>query len=211
LNNVREYCWKNSRSGDILTGILLPGQQSIRKVPMNFISPERSDRLTVQYSILVKQYSISPQEYNFWENMRQVSESAGGIYDTQPYAVVNNIHNVDDPSERVLGYFTVSALREKRIFITPGDLWDMNLSEYRSPCTEHIVSPETYFIPGSFGNPPTWDEINQMFMSTGGFVFVRPIYVGQSTLSRLVFATEECADCQDTDISLRPDFWIDLP
>ncbi len=211
-NNIREYCWKNSRSGNILTGILLPGRQSIRKMPLNFISSERSDRLTVQYSILVKQYSISPQEYNFWENMRQVSETAGGIYDTQPYSVTGNIHNVDDPSDRVLGYFTVSSVREKRIFIMADDLKDMNLPEYQYSCTEHIVSPETYSPPGSFGEPPTWDEINEMFMAVGGFVFIRPVYAGQTkTLFRLVFAAEECADCQKTDISVRPDFWIDLP
>lgn len=211
-SNVREYCWKNSHSGNILTGILLPGQQSLRKIPLNFINPERSDRLTVQYSILVKQYSISPREYNFWESMRQVSEGSGGIYDTQPYAVAGNIHNVDDPSDKVLGYFTVSSVREKRIFITAGDLKNMNFPEYQYPCTEHIVCPETYMTPGSFGEPPTWDEINGMFMQTGDFFFVRPIYVGQSkTLYRLVFAPKVCADCQDNDISVQPDFWIDLP
>lgn len=212
LNSIREYCWKTNLSGEILTRPVLPGQGSVKNMPLNFVSPDKSDRLTVQYSILVRQYSISTEEYNYWENLKQVNETTGDIFDTQPYSVTSNINGMTDPAEKVLGYFMVSSVKEKRIFITTNELVGLELPVYKYPCTEHIVDPDTYFIPGSFGQPPTWDEINEMFMSVGGFIFVQPIYVDQTDeLYKLVFATVECSDCSETGTIKRPDFWIDLP
>jgi hypothetical protein len=211
LNNIREYCWKTNLSGDILTSPVLPGQGSIKNVPLHFISPEKSDRLTVQYSINVRQYSISTEEYNYWENLKQVNETTDDIFNTQPYSVTSNIHNTADPSDKVLGYFKVSSVKEKRIYITSNELLRLDLPGYIYPCTEYIVDPYTYFMPGSQGKAPTWDEINEMFMSVGGFTFIQPIYVGETDeLSKLVFATLECSDCSETDIITQPDFWIDL-
>jgi hypothetical protein len=212
LNDTKEYCWKTNLSGEILINQVLPGQGSIKKVPLCFISPEISDRLTVQYSIIVKQYSISTEEYNYWENLKKVNETTGDIFDTQPYSVISNIHNTSDPADKVLGYFMVSSVREKRIYITSNELLGLELPGYNYSCTEHIVDPYTYWMPGSQGKPPTWDEINEMFMSVGGFTFVRPMYVGETDeLDKLVFATLECSDCSKTGIITQPDFWIDLP
>ncbi len=67
-------------------------------------------------------------------------------------------------------------------------------------------------MPGSQGKAPTWDEINEMFMTVGGFNFVQPIYVDQTdVLYKLVFATLVCSDCAVTGSITQPDFWIDLP
>jgi hypothetical protein len=57
---------------------------------------------------------------------------------------------------------------------------------------------------------PTWDEINEMFMAKGGFVFVRPVYAGSGVLFRLVFAEEQCSACSLTGSAAPPDFWTDL-
>lgn len=211
LSDIQEYCWKTNLSTEILTSPVLPGQGSIRKVPLNFISPEKSDRLTVQYSILVRQYSVSPEEYNYWENLKQVNETTGDIFSTQPYSVTSNIHNTTDPADKVLGYFMVSSVREKRIYITSNEVQGLELPGFKYACTEYIVDPFTYFMPGSQGTPPTWDEINEMFMSVGGFTFIEPKYVGETdVLSKLVFATLECSDCSKTGTITQPDFWVDL-
>jgi hypothetical protein len=212
LSNIREYCWKKNLSGAILTSPVLPGHNSIKNVPLHFISPEKSDRLTVQYSILVRQYSISTKEYSFWENLKLVNETTGDIFDTQPYPVISNIYNIDNPEEKILGYFKVSSVQEKRIFILPDDLRDLDIPEYKYPCYEFIVSPENYPPSSIVGVPPTWDEINEMFMAAGGFVFVRPVYIGLTkVISRLVFASEVCSDCSKSGSITPPDFWIDLP
>jgi len=212
LSNVREYCWKTIKSSEIHVNSILPGINPLQNEPLLFIPPVLSDRLTIQYSINVRQYSISSKEYNFWNNLKQVNETGGNIFDTQPYPVISNIFNVHKPEEKVLGYFKVSAVKEKRIYIMPEELKNLDIQEYKYPCDEFIVSPDSYPPSGSMGSPPTWDEINQMFMAVGGFVFVRPVYTGQTkVLYKLVFATKECSDCAEIGSITQPDFWIDLP
>ncbi len=212
ISNVREYCWKTIKSSEIHVNTILPGINSIQNEPLLFIPSDLSDRFTIQYSIVARQYSISSKEYSFWNNLKQVNETGGDIFDTQPYPVISNIYNIDNPEEKVLGYFKASAVREKRIFILPDDLRALDIPEYKYPCYEFIVSPENYPPTSSMGEPPTWNEINEMFMAAGGFVFVRPIYIGLTKMiSKLVFASEECSDCARSGSITPPDFWIDLP
>ena len=64
---IESVCWKKSQSEDIITNsILATGANSINNQEIQFIAPVKSDRLTEQYSILVKQYSISEKENDFW-------------------------------------------------------------------------------------------------------------------------------------------------
>ena len=114
-----QICWKNESSSNILIYSFPDGNiPQVIKQPVTFISPTTTDRLTHQYSILVKQYSLSKDEYDFWYDLKQVSEERGDIFDKQPHFVSGNIHSAKDKSEKVLGYFQVSAVAEKRIYIT---------------------------------------------------------------------------------------------
>lgn len=213
---VKDVCWKKNRSGEIITSSILSGGANyINKQLIKFIAPVKSDRLTQQYSILVKQYSISEKEYDFWNNLKKVSESGGDIFDSQPYAVISNIHNVNDASEMVLGYFEVSAVSRKRIFITAHELDTLYLPHYKTDCVAIAKSPDDW--PGQ--GTPSWAGIYLMFMETGDFTFVMPLLksgdilgdpVGQSKLLKLVFSTKVCSLCEYAGITTKPDFWIDL-
>ena len=208
---VKETCWKNNKSGNIVTNSILAGQpEYINKQEIQFIAPSKSDRLTHQYSILVKQFSISEKEYDFWNNLKKVSETGGDIFNSQPYPVISNIHNVNDANEMVLGYFEVSAVSQKRIFITAHELDPLNLPHYKSACTEYVKSPDDWPPSSSMGKSPTWIEIYHMFMDSGDFIFVEPILSSDSTLLKLVFATNVCSVCEFSGVSAKPDFWIDL-
>jgi hypothetical protein len=212
LTNVSEYCWKSNKSGGILIGSVLPGlTDSIKKMPVTFIQPDQSDRLTIQYSILVRQMSVTKKEFDFWSNLKQVNEIRGSIYDTQPYSVISNIYNVDNPDERVLGYFSVSAVKEKRIYILPKDIYGMGLPQFNYDCQEYERSPSDYMPNPATGKAFTFDEIYDMFMAAGGLIFVRPIYTGQNQLYKLVFVPVQCSDCSLTGSVSKPDFWTDLP
>jgi hypothetical protein len=212
LTDIREYCWKSSKSAEILIGSILQGQADfIQKEPVLFIQSDLSDRLTIRYSILVKQMSISGKEYDFWNNLKQVNEAGGTIFDSQPYSVISNIYNVDDQDETVLGYFSVSAVKEKRIYINPGDLIVMNMPHYNYDCEEFVVSPSDYnstLPPGA--KPMNFDDVYNMFVSAGNIVFVGPIYNAQNKLYKLVFATTKCSDCGLSGEVDKPDFWADL-
>jgi hypothetical protein len=130
---VKEICWRRSQSEEILINSIQSGQNKfIKRQEIHFIDPVKSDRLTQQYSILVKQYSISKKEYDFWSDLKKVNDSGGDIFASQPYTVKGNVHNVNDAAETVLGYFEVSAVSRKRIFITAHDLDQFYLPHYKA-------------------------------------------------------------------------------
>jgi hypothetical protein len=57
----------------------------------------------------------------------------------------------------------------------------------------------------------TWDQIYSIFSKTSDYYFVEPLYIpGTDKLQKLVFARPECANCELTGYSKKPDFWIDL-
>jgi len=202
---VKEICWKKSQSEEIITNSILAGKTNlITRQQIQFIDPVKSDRLTKQYSILIKQYSISEKEYNFWNNLKKVNIAGEDIFGSQPYQTISNIHNVKDASEMVLGYFEVSAVNQKRIFITAHDLDNLYLPHYATDCVEIAKSPEDW----PSRTPPSFYEIYYHIMYD--YTFIRPIFNANKTLHKLVFATKVCSLCEYSGLTTRPDFWIDL-
>jgi hypothetical protein len=207
--DVKEFCWRSHLSDDILINSVPFGQSNrIRREPLTFIAPARSDRLEMLYSILVKQYSVSEKEYNFWDGLKMVNESGGDIFESQPFAVPGNIHNINNPDEHILGYFQVSSVKEKRLYISKGELGEMNLPAYNYPCELLYRSPEDYPYPFR----TTFDEIYQLYcVFQNKYAFVGPLYYpGTFTLRKLVFTPRECANCELTGNSKRPAFWKDM-
>jgi len=208
--DVKEYCYKMRKSQEILIYSSFEGKSDrVEGQNISFIDPKKSDRLLLQYSILMKQYSVSEKEYDFWYNMKQINEKGGSIYSIQPFPVISNIHNINNPEERVLGYFQVSAVKEKRKFITFSELTGMNFPNYRNPCKRVEMAPKDY--PRSLFSPPlTWDDLYEMY-STSGYYFVEPFFIaGTEVLDKMVFAKPECANCEFTGTITKPDFWIDF-
>jgi hypothetical protein len=209
VDMVKEFCWKQSKSAEILTSSMEQVQTGIiKKEPLTFISPDKSDRLSIQYSILVKQYSISKKEYEFWGNLKKVNESGGDIFGSQPFPVISNISNVHNSDEKVLGYFQVSAVKQKRKNITFMELKGFNLPLFHYDCVRIETAPGDYACP--FCTLPTFDELYQMWDYLH-YVFVEPVYNPETRqLLKLVFATPICSDCELSGTLTKPDFWIDL-
>lgn len=210
---INTSCWKKNQSGDIVTrSILSSGENYIKNQEIQFIDPVKSDRLTQEYSILIKQYSISGNEYEFWNNLKKVGESGGDIFASQPYTVVSNIHNVNNTNEMVLGYFGVSAVIQKRIFLTTNKLVPLDLPYYKTDCVLLSLSP------ADFNGQLTFDQIYKMYISLG-YTFVGPEvtdgtllpgHVLEKNLLRLDFTTKVCSICEETGFITKPDFWVDL-
>lgn len=208
---VKQYCWKTRKSDDILIHAVYPGETvQIRKQPVFFIASDKSDRLMSEYSMLVKQYSISHAEYEFWDNLKKVNENGGDIFAAQPFSVIGNIRNIKNAKERVLGFFQVSAVKSKRIFIPFSSIIRLNLPFFHNQGCERIeASPSEFSTP--YGPPVTFDDVYSMFCITSTYVFVEPMYDPVTfKLDRLVFAKPECVNCELTGISSKPDFWTDL-
>jgi hypothetical protein len=65
--------------------------------------------------VLIQQHAISKHAFKYWNELQSQTTSGGGLYDTQPYSSTGNIYNVDDPAEKVLGYFYATQLQESRL------------------------------------------------------------------------------------------------
>ncbi len=111
------YCWYTGRVNNIFTASTKYSVSNrITRYPLHYVSNQTS-RLKIKYSLLVKQYSISDDAFQYWDQIRKQQQESGGLYETQPPHIRGNVYNVDDPDELVLGYFNVSSSSEKRIFV----------------------------------------------------------------------------------------------
>lgn len=114
---INKICWKNASSDKIyLKDVSALTENRITSYPFNFITTE-TDRLKTRYSILINQYSLNEVEYLYWDKIRKVTENVGGLYDVIPSSIRGNMYCADNPGEKVLGYFSVSSVTSKRLFI----------------------------------------------------------------------------------------------
>jgi len=115
------YCWLSNK---IYTYFLFNNENTsihtIENFPLHYVATDVRD-LSIRYSLLTQQYSVSKKAYIFWNNVKEQNENLGDLYTKQPFQIRGNIFNVNNSSEPVLGYFTVAGVNEKRIFVNKPD------------------------------------------------------------------------------------------
>lgn len=142
-------CWrKNNSSTVLLTSTEGLSQNLVADFNVLRI-PKGDRRLWFGYSLLVKQYALDLQAYNYWESLRKVSESLGGLFDPIPFSVSGNIYADEDRngepdprasgSVRVLGYFSGGAVTSRRINIRNFELPSGFYGIQNTTCAEAYV------------------------------------------------------------------------
>jgi len=111
-------CYRSRNSTDLeLSTTEKLSQDIIYEYPLVFI-PKGDEKLSAHYSLLVKQYAISKEAYNYWQSLKSSTELTGSIFDPQPSQITGNVHSLSNPGEPVLGFISASYAQESRIFIT---------------------------------------------------------------------------------------------
>ncbi|MDT0607746.1 DUF4249 domain-containing protein [Croceitalea rosinachiae] len=88
-----------------------------------------------RYTILVRQLIQSNVAFSFYETLGQFSGSESLFSETQPGFLEGNVFSEQDEEEKVLGFFDVASVTEKRIFFNYTDFYpDEPLPPYVSPC-----------------------------------------------------------------------------
>ncbi len=109
-------CWRTETVKDIYTGqtanLVTP---VIKKQPLNFVTTE-TKKLSIRYSLLVQQYTISRDAYKFWESIEDQITDESFLNTKQPYNISGNLININDEKEVTFGYFTVASVDKKRIY-----------------------------------------------------------------------------------------------
>ena len=183
-------CYAHDVSKTILLGNNVSTNHRMVEFPIRFISGE-TDVLRNRYSILVKQYSIDANAYNFYKKFKQLNESGGSLFDKQAGPVPGNVKALDDPYEEIMGYFEVAGLSQKRVFFNYNDLDPIfTRPDYRTNC---------YMFPlegsGPFSNP--LDDVGRDFDVLG--------YSDGAPL----LADKTCTDCTGSGTTTPPDFWTE--
>ena len=180
-NNV---CWLSNNSGEIIIkNTSLHAETNVIGQPVLTIT-DPIDRLSVKYSILVKQFSLNEDEYFYWERLKNSLDQTGGLYDLIPNDIPNNIFCLEEPNRKVLGYFSVSAMSSKRLFITDKFA---GLNTMYASCTS-----DTFFTT----KPDTLKDIWIIFDNSKK---VPPAVIYTKNRG--------CVDCTSRGTNIKPIFW----
>jgi hypothetical protein len=148
--------------------------------------PTTTERLWRRYSILVKQYALTPAEYQYWDLLKKNTEDIGTLFDPLPTQLTGNVHCLSNRSEIALGYVGAYSEVQQRIFITRNQLPnDWPISNGYEKCIPDTVDARR--VPGYFGSPGNV----AIYQIPGG-------YLGTS---------KDCVDCRTRGTTVRPSFW----
>lgn len=191
-------CYKTQPSTKIFVGSTTRlTNDVVRDFPLTYIE-SGTPKISVLYSIKVRQRVLDKQEYEFQQDLQRVTESIGGLFDAQPYEITGNIHSVD-ASVPVLGFFAAGFIEEKRKFVLftdlPPDLqrWPYHYCELDTMCS----------IPARF-RPDLRCVMDIETMPNNSFLVssLEPYFPGYS------YTDARCADCRfQGGVLAKPDFW----
>lgn len=186
-------CWLSQNSSAILVGTSIAlNQDVINKEPITIV-PQNTQKISIRYSILVRQYAIAPDAYQYYSVLKKNSESLGSIFDSQPTQLVGNIHSVKNPSEVVIGFFTASSVQQKRIFISKYQVSNWNFVDSNRECGEKTI-----------GHTPLPNP--QFYVYDYPDTSYYPYYFCGSTC--LTIARRECVDCRvKGGVNHKPSYW----
>jgi len=184
-------CWKSQVSKPFfLASSEKLSQDIIFENPIRFI-PINSIELTIKYSILVKQYTLTKEAYEYLVNLRKNTEQTGSIFDPQPSELTGNIHAVNS-SEPVLGFVTACTIDSQRIYISHQDVkpW-----VYVYPCkTLKFPKAPPKLVYYYFNPDAEYAPIN--------------LVPGPNLQDSMLGSTKGCVDCRKLGGSTtKPSFW----
>ncbi|WP_186292546.1 DUF4249 domain-containing protein [Mucilaginibacter corticis] len=194
------YCYSSANSANVLLGSSAKlTQDVIAQAPVAFV-PSSSEKIEVEYSVIVYQYALTSDAFNFWQNLKKNTEQLGSIFDAQPSEITGNIHCTTDPTENVVGYISASTVQSKRIFVKNEMLPQSWKATYPYDCEADSIF-EDITIGGKSVN-----QVDQQIKGSGVFLPITKINSlshGQGYLA----SSPICVDCTLRGTIIKPSFW----
>ena len=192
-------CYGTDVSDDILLrSTLNQTQDRIEKESVRFI-PITDAKLQHRYSILVRLLVESEPAYTYFETLKDLSVQSSAFFtEKQPGYIAGNLTNPEDPNEKVGGFFRVSAVAEKRIFL--------NLQEYYpdAPIPEYFISC-IQLAPTAEGSRGNRNLLNTIYSGYGRFYKYN---AGEMPGGPYILVNAPCGDCTVLGSNRKPDFWV---
>jgi hypothetical protein len=225
INDQIYQCWKSDTSTTILLGTSSGlSRDVIANAPVTFVEStsrkldgrqslllEQRLPQTNAYSILVKQYALTRDAYNYWLNLQKNTQQIGQIFDPQPSEILGNIHSVTNPLEPVVGYISAGTMATQRFFIDNGEIpmqWTLN-SPYDG-CLLDSVYLDTLIK----GSAVPINEENSAFNIQRGTQLNNlqiPVYAIYNMFTQVIIGhtggSPQCVDCTLQGTNQTPPFW----
>jgi len=208
------HCWASDTSSIIILASTVGLSKSeISNNRITFV-PSTSEKVETQYSILVRQYALTLDAYNYYSAIKKNTEQIGSVFDAQPSTIQGNIHCISDPAKPVLGYITAGNASSQRIFVDNYKLpawaatylypdchyefdWSGNSSDECCYYNFHGVDQVDFYINYKKSGIPhpfvPIDKINPNGDPVGFYA-----------------STQECVDCTIRGTNIMPPFWKPL-
>jgi hypothetical protein len=169
--------------------------------PVTFI-PGNSEKIETKYSILVRQYALTSDAYEFWQTLQKNTEKLGSIFDVLPSELQSNYHCVSNPNELVIGYLSAGNTSTKRIFISA-----TQLPQYARQYPYDCELDTAYVNPPRAGTLP----INELIPLSSPYSVVKALYLPPANPYGLptayTYSSKICVDCTLRGRTTPPPFW----
>jgi hypothetical protein len=184
-------CYKYSNSTDInVASSSNLSQDLVNKQPIAIV-PYGSEKISVEYSLLVKQYALTKDAFLFWQNLKTNSQNLGSLFDLQPYTQLGNIHCVNNPVIPVIGYVSFCTLQQTRIFISQENVSPWGYISYYGDSTCILLSNPNLSDIFPSPNPPYANTL-----------------IATNVFGAYLYTAIECADCRlHGGTTNKPSFW----
>ncbi len=140
-------CWNSEAVQVVYTGqtanLTVP---FVTRQPLHFVTTE-TKKLSIKYSLLVQQYSLSEKAYKFWRSIQDQISDESFLNTRQPYNITGNLKNVNDDAELTYGFFTVASVTQKRVFYAkPNATFYYDLGYTAEPVELHKKKQPVYLV-----------------------------------------------------------------
>lgn len=202
-------CYQTDQSHQVLlaTSSRLT-QDVIDKQPLDFITAG-SGKVSHGYSVLFRQYALTPEGYSFWQQLKKNTEDIGTIFDAQPSEVRGNIHCISNPSQPVIGFISVCNITTQRVFVD-AQRTVIVAPFYLPPPT--AIDCEQFFTHQIFVEPLESFKTRLQHVMFNGDTVLTVAYTNPNTgkISSYGYVARQCADCRAKapfGTSTIPAFW----
>ena len=194
-------CWGSSISTVITLGSSAKlAQDVIYQSPIIFIE-STSEKVEARYSILLKQYAMTSDGYNYFTQLKKNTEELGSIFDAQPSQLTGNVHCTTDATLPVIGYITAGTIQQKRVFIDNSQLPGNWRPNYPYSC-----SMDTALYIGKY--PPHSNQVMEdLVPQPNGNLVTYPIFGDGPKPVGYLYSDPECTDCSIRGTLIKPSFW----
>jgi len=84
--------------------------------------PKTSEKISIEYTIFVKQTVVTNEGFAFYESLRKNTEDVGTIFDPQPSQLFSNIRSTNTSDDVIIGFISAGTASKQRMTVALAEL-----------------------------------------------------------------------------------------